>query len=710
MVNNVDKDVFHSKLSEYVSMITRPSKKGGRGMHVCPFCGSGSHDTPDSDGAFHVTGEVWFCQACKQGGDIFTLYAKLHDLDPVKDFPKIIEGLAQELGIDVTADDQRIDEGYRKHKKEQKAVKKVVKQDNPERAAKIEEYASQLPGSPAEVYLKERCISDENIARFKLGYNPNRYVRSTGKNYESLVIPYPGEDYYTERLLNPGKADKYQNQPGEAPTFVINGNDSDCYFITEGQIDAISMVQCGANNVIASHYPSKIENLIKSGFKIEGAVIVADRDEEVKRNSEDGLTPGERTAKNIEKVLSDRQIKSIIAFPPEGYKDANDILKGDPQILHDLLLQWAKELRKKLSDVAAPVSLAEIYKIGFPDLEPEIMKGVLRRMGKLLLIASSKAGKTQLLVILSVVFDTGGIWLGIECIRQKVLYVNFELTAAQMYNRFNTVYAAMKRDPADSNIIIWNLKGQYDQIFPVDKNFVPKLISTAKTNNVDVIILDPIYKLLQEDENASKTVSEFCRFTDQIVQETGAALIYTHHHAKGNQSSKAAIDRGSGSGVFGRDADAVLDLTEIEPSDCGVVLEEGQAAFRMEFGGLRSFKRKDSIEVVSDYPLFVVRDDLRMAKIKEGCRDSKTNGQRGNRKKQEKRDSEVVLLRNIVKYAAESGRAFTIEDAAAAMGKSKNTIRNWIKLPDSGMNIYDNDIYLETDDEMEDDLNAVQNA
>lgn len=44
-------------------------------------------------------------------------------------------------------------------------------------------------------------------------------------------------------------------------------------------------------------------------------------------------------------------------------------------------------------------------------------------------------------------------------------------------------------------------------------------------------------------------------------------MIYCHHHSKGAQGGKKAMDRASGSGVFARDPDALLDLIELPMKD-----------------------------------------------------------------------------------------------------------------------------------------------
>ena len=59
-------------------------------------------------------------------------------------------------------------------------------------------------------------------------------------------------------------------------------------------------------------------------------------------------------------------------------------------------------------------------------------------------------------------------------------------------------------------------------------------------------------------------MAHFCNQFDRICTDLGTAVIYCHHHSKGYQGQKRSMDRASGSGVFARDPDALLDLTELE--------------------------------------------------------------------------------------------------------------------------------------------------
>jgi len=119
-----------------------------------------------------------------------------------------------------------------------------------------------------------------------------------------------------------------------------------------------------------------------------------------------------------------------------------------------------------------------------------------------------------------------------------------------------------------NNIDIWNLRGKS---VPMDK-LAPKLIRRAMKKNYIAIVIDPIYKIITGDENSADQMAHFCNQFDMVCSELGCAVIYCHHHSKGAQGQKRSMDRASGSGVFARDPDALLDLIELELTDA--VLKE----------------------------------------------------------------------------------------------------------------------------------------
>jgi len=80
-------------------------------------------------------------------------------------------------------------------------------------------------------------------------------------------------------------------------------------------------------------------------------------------------------------------------------------------------------------------------------------------------------------------------------------------------------------------------------------------------------VIDPIYKVITGDENSADQMANFCNQFDKVCTELGCAVIYCHHHSKGTQGQKRSMDRASGSGVFARDPDAMLDMIELDVTD-----------------------------------------------------------------------------------------------------------------------------------------------
>ena len=95
----------------------------------------------------------------------------------------------------------------------------------------------------------------------------------------------------------------------------------------------------------------------------------------------------------------------------------------------------------------------------------------------------------------------------------------------------------------------------------------PKLIRRALKKNYIAVIIDPIYKVLTGDENSADQMAHFTNQFDKVATELGSSVIYCHHHSKGSQGGKKSMDRASGSGVFARDPDALIDLVELEVSE-----------------------------------------------------------------------------------------------------------------------------------------------
>lgn len=234
--------------------------------------------------------------------------------------------------------------------------------------------------------------------------------------------------------------------------------------------------------------------------------------------------------------------------------------------------EWHEWIEGVNDDLPDPEGLTEFWN-DMPKLSPPLIHGLLRQGHKMLMAGPSKAGKSFSLIELVIAIAEGIKWLAWQCERGKVLYVNLELDRASCLHRFKDVYTALGLPGQHiGNIDIWNLRGKS---VPMDK-LAPKLIRRAQKKNYIAVIIDPIYKVLTGDENSADQMAHFTNQFDKIATELGASVIYCHHHSKGSQGGKKSMDRASGSGVFARDPDALIDLVELEITEALLKQEENK--------------------------------------------------------------------------------------------------------------------------------------
>lgn len=254
---------------------------------------------------------------------------------------------------------------------------------------------------------------------------------------------------------------------------------------------------------------------------------------------------------------------------------------------------WIEDLNDDLPEFE---SLEEMFKED-PALAPVLIDGVLRRGHKMLIAGPSKAGKSFALMEMCIAIAEGIPWFGFNCERGKVLYINMELDRPSAYKRFKDIYQGMNVPPNHlKNISIWNMRGHS---IPMDK-LTPKLIRRAQKEKFDAVIIDPIYKVLTGSENDAEQMAKFTNNFDKVAAELGTSVIYCHHHSKGAQGGKSSMDRSSGSGVFARDPDAILDLIELEVTDSLRKQQDARAVANFYVAKIRDEKPEYLNEIGQD--------------------------------------------------------------------------------------------------------------
>lgn len=199
---------------------------------------------------------------------------------------------------------------------------------------------------------------------------------------------------------------------------------------------------------------------------------------------------------------------------------------------------------------------------------PIVIEDVLHRGCKLVLAAPSKSFKSWLVIQLANAIATGGKFLGKQCTRGRVLYLNFELIDGFFEERIVAVTRAM-HTPLSENFLYWNLRGHCYDLAILAQVILARLETEGP---FDFIIVDPVYKALGDlDENKASDMTKLMNLVESIAVQTGSSIGFVAHFAKGSAAHKDSQDRPSGSGVIGRDPDAILTLTRHKEEHCYVV-------------------------------------------------------------------------------------------------------------------------------------------
>ena len=344
-------------------------------------------------------------------------------------------------------------------------------------------------------------------------------------------------------------------------------------------------------------------------------------------------------------------------------------------------VEWQHYIEDEMVEPLKVDNLAEIWD-SMPPVKPELIEGILRQGHKMLLVSSSKAGKTFALIELAISIAEGRRWIGFRCKKGRVLYLNMELDEASFDDRMKRVYEALKIEIKNlDNIDIVHLRGKIERL---DK-LIPQIVRTMKTHEYAAVILDPTYKLGIGDENAAEQVTSFCNALDRIAN-TGASVIYAHHHSKGAQGAKSSMDRASGSGVFARDADALLDMIELRipperAEEAKAIYGEKATAWKLD-ATLREFQRIEPVNLFFTYPLHEIDAGgiLREANLEESERSMEYGRELGNLAKASKKASMKERLLDAINRDEElTGKRKTQKEYADEFGISERTIRSYLR-------------------------------
>ena len=316
--------VIKSRYAEYL----QPAKKrvGGKQTYICPIPGCGNGTGSNGDGMVidpHGDGTQLKCFKCGFYGDIVDLYQKQHNCDAGTAFAALYEWFGIEIDTEDAKKPAKKPAGAQKGRKAtntQPTAKNAAEgqmealESKPDFSDFFRECKSHITDAPAQAYLSFRGLSMETATRYNLGYD-----HKTG----FLIIP-AAPSFYIARNTDKTAKMRYRNPAGVSIELFNKGalyNDAaHPVFITEGAIDALSIIEIGSE-ALALNSTSNVRKLLAEldNKRTENVLILClDTDE-----------AGGKAAGELADGLKERNIAYVIADICGGHKDPNEALTAD---------------------------------------------------------------------------------------------------------------------------------------------------------------------------------------------------------------------------------------------------------------------------------------------------------------------------------------------------------------------------------------------
>lgn len=422
-----------------VSQYCQLQKKGRGYVCICPF-----HN--DSRPSFLVSPDkgIGYCFACQKGGDIFSFYQLIENVD----FPQAIRELAEKTGVVL---ESAAPTGPRRDEKERMR----------DCLAEVERfYRMQLQESAAmQQYLQERGVTQDERAAFGLGYAPDSFsatyehlLRADFSRQEVVAcgltvqrdIDGKSYDRFRHRIMFPirdiqgrtigfggrtmgGDDAKYVNSPDGAlyhKSHVLFGLDrakermreTRVALVVEGYFDVLACHRVGATNTVAACGTALTEDHVRLLKRyVDTVILCLDMDEA-------GRAAGERAFPLLAK--EGLQVRTVV------------LPQKDPA---DFVLEDADGLRALLASGGTPYIDAMIAAAVTLDLhEPGVKRATLAKILQLLRAIPSSLERAEYVRSMAAAFG-----VGVTELDRDLAQVQFEMRSMQPQAKVHVPSAEM---------------------------------------------------------------------------------------------------------------------------------------------------------------------------------------------------------------------------------------------------------------------------
>lgn len=369
----IDEVVERNDIVEVISEYAHLKRMGSRYAALCPL----HNDKKSPSLSVSPDKQLFHCFGCGAGGNVIHFIMAIEHLD----FMDALKFLADRARIPMPEQRSSYD---RKKQAEMVDKKQRIYQINAEAARYFYRNLAGDAGKEALAYLRERCMTNETIKKFGLGYAPEGWTALLeylkGKGYTEHEVLEAGlakardngtyyDAFYDGRIMFPiinvqgniigfggriikenSNTGKYLNTPETAVfkkkenLFGLNlakNSKAGRMLLMEGYMDVISLHQAGIGNAVASLGTAFTEEQARLLKKYTPrAVLCYDADD-----------AGRKATLRAGEILTAQGIKTKVLTVTDG-KDPDEFIKSKGPEMFQVLVENAKPLiAYKIDDI-----------------------------------------------------------------------------------------------------------------------------------------------------------------------------------------------------------------------------------------------------------------------------------------------------------------------------------------------------------------------
>ena len=353
-----------SRYADYL----RPAKRKG---YICPLCGNGTG--ADGDGITEnpkKAGQLT-CWKCGFKGDIIDLYQKEHNCDAKTAFNALYDFFGvtiDERGENLTAEARKEPQATTTSLDDKNASESEIQplEANVDFMAYYEACRAHINDEKAQNFLNLRGISDRTAATYWIGYDPDT-------NF--IIIPV-AKSFYIARNADPTAKFRYNNPKGVSIELF---NKRSLYneigrpvFITEGALDALSVIEAGGQAVALNSTSNTHKLLAELEEKRTSNTLILFLDND---------DAGRKATAELADGLKRLNISYITADITGDHKDPNEALTSDRGAFIEAIGEAERKtskpdntvdyIRRSMDTEIAALKAQAIRRTGFSNLDAQ---------------------------------------------------------------------------------------------------------------------------------------------------------------------------------------------------------------------------------------------------------------------------------------------------------------------------------------------------